>query len=116
MAAGTGDRATRVAKDPGVARYAGTVGDIGADDLDLLECLLRIDLHEPIDTRAHGLVARIVEAGLVDRDGAGMRLTHAGVQRCKSLQHRVASDHEAARVLEERGLPRSALRDPSDVG
>jgi hypothetical protein len=45
-----------------------------------------------------------------------MRLTHAGVQRCKSLQHRVASDNEAARVLEERGLPPSVLRDPSGVG
>jgi hypothetical protein len=105
-----------VTQHPEVTRYSGSVGDIGAEDLDLLECLLRIDLHEPMDTRAHGLATRIIEAGLADRDAAGMRLTHAGVQRCKSLQHRVASDNEAARVLEERGLPPSVLRDLSGEG
>jgi len=93
----------------GGSRYAGAVGDIGVDDLDLLECLLRIDLHEQLDGRAHALVERIVEAGLADRTDEGFDLTHAGVQRCKSLQHRLASDQEAARTLRDRGLPASIL-------
>jgi hypothetical protein len=98
-------------------RYAGTVEDIGAEDLDLLECLLRIDLHQPLDARAHGLAARIVAAGLADHGDAGLTLTHAGVQRCKSLQHRLASDQEAMRVLQERGLPHTALQEAGpDVG
>jgi hypothetical protein len=100
-----------VAQHPEGERYSGMVGDIGTDELDLLECLLRIDLHETMDDRAHGLAGRIVEAGLADRDAAGLHLTHAGVQRCKSLQHRVASDNEAARVLVQRGLPPSVLHD-----
>lgn len=92
-------------------RYAGMVGHMGGDDIDLLECLLRIDLHEPMDDRAHGLVDRIVDAGLADRQADSLSLTHAGVQRCKSLQHRVASDQEALRLLQQRGLPEAALRD-----
>ena len=100
-----------MAQGEGPERYAGPVGDIGADDLDLLECLLRIDLHEALDDRAHGLTARIIDAGLADRDAAGLSLTHAGVQRCKSLQHRLASDQEALRVLQDRGLPRAVLQD-----
>jgi hypothetical protein len=94
---------------PGPERYSGRVVDIGGDDLDLLECLLRIDLGQALDARAQGLLTRIVDGGLADRSAAGLSLTHAGVQRCKSLQHRVASDREAARVLEERGLPLAAL-------
>jgi len=96
-------------------RYSGTVGHMGSDDLDLLECLLRIDLHEAVDERAHALVARIVDAGLADRNAEGLSLTHAGVQRCKSLQHRVASDAEAMRLLRQRGLPDAALQELPDA-
>lgn len=92
------------------------VGGIGGHDLDLLECLLRIDLRQTVDHRAHGLVDRIVEAGLADRKADGMSLTHAGVQRCKSLQLRVAADQEAVRVLQQRGLPASLLRDSMGAG
>lgn len=90
-------------------RYTGTVGDIGSDELDLLECLLRIDLEQAMDVGARGLVDRIVTAGLADRDLEHLSLTPAGVQRCKSLQHRVAADQEAVRVLLRRGLPPSVL-------
>ena len=95
-------------------RYAGVVGHMDGDDIDLLECLLRIDLHEPVDDRAHRLVDRIVDAGLADRKTSGLSLTHAGVQRCKSLQHRAASDQEAVRVLQRRGLFEALLRELPD--
>lgn len=99
-------------QSPGTGRYSGTVGDIGADELDLLECLLRIDLRQGLDERASGLATRIVAAGLANEGADGLSLTHAGVERCKSLQHRLASDQEAARVLLRRGVPRFALRGP----
>jgi hypothetical protein len=96
-------------------RYSGNVGHMGSDDVDLLECLLRIDLHQAMDDRAHGLIDRIVDAGLANRQDDGLSLTHAGVQRCKSLQHRVASDEEAVRLLQQRGLPDSVLHESPDA-
>ena len=106
----------RVNQEPEPGRYAGTIGDIGGDELDLLECLLRIDLHHALDDRARGLIDRIVDAGLADRQAGTLSLTHAGVQRCKSLQHRLASDQEAARILQQRGLPDAIVREPSRSG
>ena len=86
------------------ARYSMRVGNIGQQEIDLLECLVRIDTGQPLDPRSDGMVERLVEAGLVDRSDDGMRLTLAGIERCQSLQHRVAGDKEAARVLAARGL------------
>ena len=73
-------------------------------DLDLLECLLRIDQNLSLDERASALLDRLVEGGLVDREGACLALTTAGIERCRSLQHRIASDEEAAKVLAARGI------------
>jgi hypothetical protein len=115
MDAGGGDRARTLGENP-AGRYAGTVGHMDGDDLDLLECLLRIDLHQAVDARAQGLIDRIVDAGLADRHAEGLSLTHAGVQRCKSLQHRVASDEEAVRLLRQRGLPDAVLQASPDAG
>ena len=98
-----------MAQASGPERYEGAVAASAADDLDLLGRLLRVSLHQPLVERAHGLAARIVDAGLADRDANGLILTHAGVQRCKSLQHRVAADQEAVRVLGQRGLLDLAL-------
>lgn len=85
-------------------RFSRSIHNIDSQDLDLLECLLRIDQHKPLDERAHGLLDRLVEGGLVDRDNGDLNLTPAGVERCRSLQHRVASDKEAAKVLAARGI------------
>jgi hypothetical protein len=104
-----------MASVPAGKRYTGRVVDIGADDLDLLECLLRIDLGQALDARAQNLLTRIIDAGLADRSEAALSLTNAGVQRCKSLQHRIAADREAARVLEARGLPLAALLSPREA-
>ena len=72
--------------------------------IDLLECLIRIDRGETLDGRAGALRDRMIEAGLVDEVDGALRLTTAGIERCRSLQHRLASDREAAKVLAERGI------------
>ena len=85
-------------------RFSRSIHNIDSQDLDLLECLMRIDQHRPLDEQADGLLDRLVEGGLVDREHKDLSLTPAGVERCRSLQHRVASDKEAAKVLAARGF------------
>jgi len=85
-------------------RFSKSIHNIDSQDLDLLECFLRIDQHHRLDERASGLLDRLVEGGLVDRENGDLSLTPAGVERCRSLQHRVASDKEAAKVLAARGF------------
>jgi hypothetical protein len=85
-------------------RYSIDMAAIGQQQIDLLECLVRIDRGEALDGRASALRDRMIEAGLVDVVDGALRLTTAGIERCRSLQHRLASDREAARVLAERGI------------
>lgn len=80
------------------------VGNIGQQEIDLLECLLRIDRQQIIDSRASEMLERLVEAGLVDDSEDPFTLTLAGIERCQSLQHRIAGDKEAAKVLADRGI------------
>ena len=86
------------------ARYSTDVVAADQQQIDLLECLVRIDRGEPLDGRAAGLKDRLVEAGLVDETHGVLRLTPAGIERCRSLQYRIASDREAAKVLAERDV------------
>jgi hypothetical protein len=75
---------------------------ISLEELALLDVLHRID--QQIELR-HGdseIRQRMVDSGLIEDDEQGLRLTAAGVQMCKSLQHRVAVDAEAEKVLQER--------------
>lgn len=65
-----------------VGRYSGVVGNMGSEDLDLLECLLRIDQNLSLDDRASALLDRLVEGGFVDREDACLALTTAGIERC----------------------------------
>ena len=85
-------------------RYAIDVVAADQQQIDLLECLIRIDRGEALDGRAKALKGRLVEAGLADETDGVLRLTPAGIERCRSLQHRIASDREAARILAERGV------------
>jgi hypothetical protein len=39
---------------------------------------------------------------LAEEGEHGLRLTVAGVEMCKSLQHRVAADAQAAKIVEQR--------------
>lgn len=85
-------------------RYSMKIGTIGQQEIDLLECLVRIDLGQALDARAADMCRRLIEGGLVQDSDDDLVLTPAGIERCRSLQHRVAADKEAARVIADRGI------------
>jgi hypothetical protein len=75
---------------------------IAIEDLALLEVLQRVDQALPLqsgDTKIH---QRLIESGLVTMDTDPPQLTSAGIEMCKSLQHRVAADAQAAKIIEKR--------------
>ena len=51
---------------------------------------------------------RMVESGLIEDDAHGLRLTTAGIELCKSLQHRVAADAQVEKVLQQRAASESS--------
>jgi hypothetical protein len=75
---------------------------ISLEDLALLEVLHRLDQHAPLSAADSDIRKRLVESGLAEDDGDDTRLTAAGIELCKSLQHRVAADTEAAKIREQR--------------
>lgn len=88
-----------------VKRYSIDIHAMRQQELDLLECLVNIDQGAALDSRADDLVDRLIDAGLVDRISDGsLALTVAGIDRCRSLQLRLTSDAEAAKILAERGI------------
>ncbi|MFD0740235.1 hypothetical protein ACFQZQ_13200 [Lysobacter koreensis] len=75
---------------------------ISLEELALLEVLVEID-HASKAVQTKALQARLADAGLVEAgDDGELKLTDAGIERCKSLHHRVRADREAAEVLKER--------------
>ena len=72
---------------------------ISLEDLALLETLVQVDQSalDPLETAT--LTDRLIDAGLAEIVDGNMQLTHAGVERCKSLHHRVRADAEAAEVI-----------------
>ena len=74
---------------------------ISLEELGLLDVLHRIDQGLEPDAHSGSLRDRLIDAGLVEFE-EHLRLTEAGVERCKALRHRVAADAEAALVLQER--------------
>jgi hypothetical protein len=92
------------------------VDPVNQQEIDLLECLIRIDQRETLDERATGLTERLIEAGLVDDNEGGLRLTFAGISRCQSLQHHMASDREAAKILAARGIALAIATESSEEG
>ena len=75
---------------------------ISLEDLALLEMLHRIDQHVPLHSGDTEIRQRLIESGLAAVDEEGAKLTAAGIELCKSLQHRVAADAQAAKILQER--------------
>lgn len=75
---------------------------ISLDELALLDVLERVDQWVEPTASSAPLRERLVEVGLVEIVDGAMRLTDAGIERCKSLHHRVAADAEAALIVEER--------------
>ena len=72
------------------------------EDLALLEVLQHVDQAIEIDSGDTEIRQRMVESGLASAETGTLRLTAAGIELCKSLQHRVAADAQAAKILEGR--------------
>ena len=75
---------------------------ISLEDLALLEVLHSIDQGIELNAGQSEVRQRLVESGLALDADDGIKLTSAGVELCKSLQHRVAADTQAAKVLQQR--------------
>ena len=65
---------------------------ISLEDLALLDVLHRIDQRIELTHGDGEIRLRMAESGLIEDDEDGLRLTTAGIELCKSLQHRVAAD------------------------
>jgi hypothetical protein len=81
---------------------------ISLEDLALLDVLNRIDQQVELTHGDSEIRQRMVESGLIEDDANGLRLTTAGIELCKSLQHRVAADAQAEKVLQERAAAEAA--------
>jgi hypothetical protein len=75
---------------------------ISLEDLALLEVLQRVDQHVVLTENDNAMRQRLLDSGLVEEDEYGLALTAAGIELCKSLQHRVAADAQAAKILQQR--------------
>jgi hypothetical protein len=75
---------------------------ISLEDLALLEVLQSIDQGVELNAGQSEVRQRMVESGLAIENEEGIKLTSAGIELCKSLQHRVAADTQAAKVLQQR--------------
>lgn len=76
--------------------------EISIEDLALLEVLKRVDDHVELTAGETEIRKRLLESGLLVEDAEGLRLSTAGVEMCKSLQHRVAADHQVAKIMRQR--------------
>jgi len=75
---------------------------IPLEDLALLEVLQRIDQCLPLESGDTKIHQRLIDSGLVTIDSDPLQLTSAGIELCKSLQHRVAADAQANKIIEQR--------------
>src|SRR3546814_8910621 len=75
---------------------------IALEDLALLEVLQRVDQCLPLESGDTKIHQRLIDSGLVTIDTDPLQLTSAGIELCKSLQHRVAADTQATQIIEQR--------------
>ncbi|MFT3898415.1 MAG: hypothetical protein QM719_12115 [Thermomonas sp.] len=66
---------------------------IPLEDLALLEVLQRIDQGMELSDADSDMHQRLIDSGLAIEGEEGLQLTAAGIELCKSLQHRVAADN-----------------------
>ena len=78
--------------------------EISIEDLALLDFLKRIDQGVELVQGDTVIRQRMMDDGLIDDDADGLRLTTAGIELCKSLQHRVAADAQVEKVLQKRAV------------
>ena len=81
---------------------------ISLEDLALLDVLHRIDQGIELVHGDTAIRQRMVESGLIEDDADGLRLTAAGIELCKSLQHRVAADAQVEKILQQRAASESS--------
>lgn len=75
---------------------------ISLEDLALLEVLRRIDQGDELTSAETEIRKRLYDSGLATECDASLQLTTAGIELCKSLQHRVAADAQAEKILQKR--------------
>jgi predicted methyltransferase len=75
------------------------------EDLALLEVLKRIDQGAELTAADAEIRQRMHESGLVKDENGALALTTAGIELCKSLQHRLAADEQAEKILQQREAP-----------
>lgn len=84
---------------------------ISLEDLALLDFLKRIDQGVELAQDDTVIRQRMMDDGLIDDDADGLRLTNAGIELCKSLQHRVAADAQVEKVMQKRAVSEGAAND-----
>ena len=72
------------------------------EDLALLEILQRVDQHVVLTDNDNAMRQRMLDGALVEEGDFGLALTSAGIELCKSLQHRLAADQQAAKIAQQR--------------
>lgn len=75
---------------------------ISLEDLALLEVLQRVDQHVVLTDGDNAMRQRMLESALIQEGEDGLALTSAGIELCKSLQHRVAADQQVAKIAQQR--------------
>lgn len=76
--------------------------EIPLEDLALLEVLKRVDQQIELESGDTEIHKRLLEGGLLEEEDGVLRLSAAGIEMCKSLQHRIAADKHAAKIIAER--------------
>lgn len=80
---------------------------ISLEKLALKDFLTRIDQGVELAYGDDAIRKRMVQSALIEDDEPGLHLTSAGLELCKSLQHRVAVDTQAKKALPERAASES---------
>jgi len=82
---------------------------ISLEDLALLEVLQRVDQHVVLTDGDSAMRQRMLDSALIEEVEDGLALTPAGIELCKSLQHRVAADQQVAKITQQREESEAAI-------
>ncbi len=82
---------------------------ISLEDLALLEVLQRVDQHVVLTDGDSAMRQRMLDGALIEEVEDGLALTPAGIELCKSVQHRVAADQQVAKITQQREESEAAI-------